>query len=170
MIDAESYKTTMRQLAAGVIVITTELDRRVHAMTATAFSPLSLDPPMVLVCVHRENDTHRALRGTDRFGINFLSDAQSALATRFAGKSPARYNFSDVPRFLSPRGVTLLSNCAAALEVERAQTVEAGDHSIFIARVLWSQVQAHAQPLVYFKGGYQRVHPLLAIAAGATGT
>ena len=158
----------MRQLASSVIVITTEWEGRSHAMTATAFTPLSLDPPMVLVCIHRDNDTHKALCATDRFGINFLSAGQRALATRFAGKSKARYSFSDVRRFTSPRGVTLLRDCAAVIEVERVHKVDAGDHSIFTAHVTWSEAGGGVEPLVYFNGAYQQLTPL--IAPAATGT
>ncbi|MBL8271360.1 flavin reductase family protein [Steroidobacter sp.] len=170
MIDADTYKATMRQLAAGVIVITTELEGRPHAMTATAFTPLSLDPPMVLVCIHRSNDTHRALSAAHSFGINILSESQAALATRFAGKSVARYNFDDVARFRGPRGTTLLSDCAAVLEAQRAEPVDAGDHTIFLAHVTWAQVNSGVAPLVYHKGAYQVLQPLPPLAISATGT
>jgi len=171
VIDSDAYKATMRRLAAGVIVITTELDGRPHAMTATAFTPLSLEPPMVLVCIHRQNDTHRALCAAERFGINLLSESQSDLASRFAGKSPARYNFGDVRRFTSPRGVMLLSDCAAVIEAERVQKVDAGDHSIFIAHVTWARTESSADPLVYFSGEYQRLQPLPPqVVLGSTGT
>jgi flavin reductase (DIM6/NTAB) family NADH-FMN oxidoreductase RutF len=82
MIDADLFKKTMRHIASGVFVVTTRLNDRLHATTATAFLPLSAEPPMVLLCMHRDSDTHRALTQTARFGVNVLSQSQAALSRR----------------------------------------------------------------------------------------
>ena len=163
MIDAATFKKTMRELASGVFVITTRLDDRPHAMTATAFLPLSAQPPLVLVCVHQESDTHRALSQGTRFGINMLSSTQAALSTRFAGKTAERYRFDDVPRFEGPHHCVFFRDSAAHIEVETQTTTAGGDHTIFIARVLWLQADAKQTPLVYHRGNHHLLQPLEAL-------
>lgn len=163
MTDATTFKKTMRQLASGVFVITTRLDDRPHATTATAFLPLSAQPPLVLVCMHRESDTHRALSQGNRFGINMLSSTQAALSTRFAGKTAERYRFDDVPRFEGPHHCLFFRDSAAHIEVETQTTADGGDHTIFIARVLWMQAETKLAPLVYHQGSHHFLQPLEAL-------
>jgi flavin reductase (DIM6/NTAB) family NADH-FMN oxidoreductase RutF len=160
MIDATAFKKAMRQIASGVFVITTRLDDRPHAMTATAFLPLSAQPPLVCVCVHRDSDTHRALSQVTHFGINMLSSAQASLSTRFAGKTAERYHFDDLPQFEGPHHCIFFRDSAAHLEVETQSTAAGGDHTIFIARVLWLQADAKLNPLVYHRGSHHLLQPL----------
>lgn len=163
MVDTNAFKKTMRQLASGVFVITTRLDERPHATTATAFLPLSAEPPLVLVCVHRDSDTHRALAQTECFGINMLSSSQAALSTRFAGKTNERYRFDDIPRFEGPRRTVLFRDSAAHIEVETQSTTAGGDHTIFIGRVTWLQADPKLAPLVYHRGSHHVLQPLEAL-------
>lgn len=160
MTDAAAFKKTMRQLASGVFVITTQLDDRAHATTATAFLPLSAEPPLVLVCLHRDSDTHRALSQAPRFGLNMLSSGQAALSSRFAVKTAERYRIDDVPRFEGPHRCVLFRDSAAHLEVETESTTAGGDHTIFIARVLWLQADPKLTPLVYHRGTHHLLQPL----------
>jgi flavin reductase (DIM6/NTAB) family NADH-FMN oxidoreductase RutF len=155
----------MRQFASGVLVITSELEGRLHATTATAFPPLSAEPPLVLVCLHRDSDTHRALAQTPRFGINMLASSQAGLSARFAGKTHDRYRFDDVPRFLGPNGVTFLKGSAAHVEVKTESTTAGGDHTIFVGLVTWLQADPRLSPLVYHQGTH---HELTSLAKAET--
>jgi 4-nitrophenol 2-monooxygenase / 4-nitrocatechol 4-monooxygenase, reductase component len=163
MIDADAFRQTMRQVVSGVFVITTSREDRLHATTATAFLPLSIDPPLVLVCLHRESDTHRALSAGGRIGINVLSQEQEHLSTRFASKTAERSRFDDVPRFSGPHGVTLFNDSAAAIEVDLTDTAAGGDHTIFIGRVLWSRIDAKRAPLVHYQRAYHKLESLVEI-------
>jgi len=164
MIDSTAFKKTMRQLASGVFVITTRLDERPHATTATAFLPLSADPPLVLVCMHRDSDTHRALAQAPRFGINMLSSLQASLSTRFAGKTIERYRFDDIPQFEGPHRSVFFHDSVAHIEVETESTLAGGDHTIFIGRVTWLQADSKLPPLVYHRGSHHVLQPLEAMA------
>lgn len=160
MVTADAFKSTLRQAASGVVVITTELAGRPKAMTATAFTPLSADPPLVIVCVNQHGLTHQALCERTCFGINVLSDRQREVAERFAGRSDLRDHFDDLTHFRSPSGCLLLSDSAAVIEARRVRRVEGGDHSIFIAEVTWSRLNPGVRALVYSQGAYQRLAPL----------
>jgi flavin reductase (DIM6/NTAB) family NADH-FMN oxidoreductase RutF len=164
MIDMTAFKRTMRQLASGVFVITTRLDERPHATTATAFLPLSAEPPLVLVCMHRDSDTHRALSVAPRFGINMLSSSQADLSVRFAGKTSERYRFDDVPQFESPHRTVFFHDSVVHIEVETQSTTAGGDHTIFVGRVTWLQADSELPPLIYHRGSHHVLHPLEALA------
>jgi flavin reductase (DIM6/NTAB) family NADH-FMN oxidoreductase RutF len=161
MIDADTFRKTMRHVASGVFVITTRLENRLHATTATAFVPLSAEPPLVLVCIHRDSDTHRALSQELHFGINMLSQSQAALSARFASKSLDRYRFDDIPRFLGPSGATFFRGSTAHVEVESESATDGGDHTIFVGRVTWAQSDPNMAPLVYHQGSH---HGLASLA------
>lgn len=161
MIAADVFKSTMRHIASGVFVVTTRLDERLHATTATAFLPLSAEPALVLLCIHRDSDTHRALSQTARFGVNVLSQSQASLSRRFAAKTAERYRFDDVPSFLGPGGTLLLKGSVAHIEVETVSTTAGGDHTIFVGKVLWVQADSRQRPLVYHQADH---HGLASLA------
>lgn len=158
--NAETFRKAMRQFASGVFVITTRLDGRLHATTATAFLPLSAEPPLVLVCMHNDSQTHRALSERPNFGINMLAQHQSALSTRFAGKSLDRYRLDDVPHFHGPNGSIFFTGAAAHFEVETQSTTAGGDHTIFISRVTWASADHGVTPLLYHQAGHHALAPL----------
>jgi flavin reductase (DIM6/NTAB) family NADH-FMN oxidoreductase RutF len=167
MIDADAFRRAMRQFASGVCVITTRLDDRAHAMTATAFLPLSAQPPLVLVCVHQDSQTHRALAQAPHFGINMLAHTQAALSGRFAGKTSERYRFDDLPQFCGPNGGVFFQGSAGHIEVQTESTTAGGDHTIFIGRVTWAQVDPKLAPLIYTQGAHHGLTPLAQIEAWA---
>ncbi len=154
MIGPETFKTTMRQLASGVLVVTTRLHDRPHAMTATAFIPLSAEPPLVLLSVRSGSDTQRALEQTPQFGVNALSRSQADLSRRFASRRPDRYEFGDLATFTRPSGVLFFDGCVAHIEAETISSTPAGDHTVFIAKILWSQGRPESTPLVYHQGDH----------------
>lgn len=154
MIEPDTFRKTMRQLASGVFVVTTRLNERLHATTATAFLPLSAEPPLVLLCIHQDSDTHKALSQAPRFGVNVLSQSQAALSRRFASKTPERYRLDDVPRVLGPSGSVFFKGCAAHIEVETVSTQAGGDHTIFIGKVTWTHTDSRERPLVYHQGDH----------------
>jgi flavin reductase (DIM6/NTAB) family NADH-FMN oxidoreductase RutF len=161
MFEADTFRKTMRQLASGVFVVTTRLNERLHATTATAFLPLSAEPPLVLLCIHQDSDTHKALSQTPRFGVNVLSQSQAALSRRFASKTPERYRFDDVPRVSGPGGSVFFKGSVAHIEVDTVSTSAGGDHTIFIGKVLWTHTDNRQRPLVYHQGDHHGLATLL---------
>jgi flavin reductase (DIM6/NTAB) family NADH-FMN oxidoreductase RutF len=96
MIRPDLFKTVMRRHAASVVLISLRINARMHFMTATSFTPVSLEPPLVLFCLHRNGDTHDLMRLGSTVGINLLSQDQEALSRRFASKGPERHEVSDL--------------------------------------------------------------------------
>lgn len=157
-IGADTFKNTMRQWAAGVTVITVGKPPHCHGMTASSFTPLSCDPPLILICINRQNDTHALLSIGTQFGINLLSESQIALSQHFARKTPERGSFDDLPWYVSPHDVTLFQSCVAVMEAVVEQVYNGGDHTIFVGRVLSAHSDADCSALVYSRGGYAKLN------------
>lgn len=157
MIKPDQYKEVMRRHATTVVLISVRSAGRIHLMTATAFTPVSIDPPLALFCVHRQNSTHELLHVGSNVGINLLSHRQEPLSRRFASKGPERYEVSDLNLVTGPAGAPLLSDACASMEVKVIEKHSGGDHSIFVGEIAWAVTEKHSSPLVYYSGEYLSV-------------
>jgi flavin reductase (DIM6/NTAB) family NADH-FMN oxidoreductase RutF len=121
-------------------------------MTVNSFTSVSLDPPMVLVCIDRKATILHKLKAANTIGINVLAENQRDLSAQFARRGTDR--FGAVPWFEGETGVPLLDGVLAHYECEVTSTAEGGDHLIFIAEVRHLQCFA-GRPLLYFESGYE---------------
>ena len=152
MIDATVYKNVLGSFPSGVTVITTlDDDGQIVGLTASAFSSLSMAPPLVLFCPNYSSDSYPVLIRNKRFAIHLLSGAQQAEAYAFArkGKDKAR----GIEWTLSALGNPLLANATAIIECELWREYEGGDHAIMVGAVKNLIVPEQApSPLVYCRG------------------
>lgn len=161
MIKPDLFKIVMRRHAASVVLISTNVKERVHFMTATSFTPVSLEPPLALFCIHKDSDTHDLVRVGGTVGISLLSHRQESLSRRFASKGIERYSIKDLDVVPGPEGASLLSGACASMEMKVSERHLAGDHSIFVGYVTWAAAQDDASPLVYHSGQYTSVAGLV---------
>ena len=149
------FRTALRSFAAGVTVVTTR-DRDGHpsGLTASAFTSVSLDPPLVLVCVDHKSQTFPALRDRSRFAINVLRDDQEGVSRRFA--STRLDKFDGVAYTLSALGLPLLPDALARIECSKVSAYVEGDHTIFVGRVERASAGDGA-PLLFYCGRYARL-------------
>jgi flavin reductase (DIM6/NTAB) family NADH-FMN oxidoreductase RutF len=162
-LNPSEFRKAMGCFATGVTIITVCLDGEangeVHGMTANAFSSVSLDPPLVLICVDRKASTHAHLQAKKRFGINILGADQRKISDYYA--SPARTHeraeAEAGARFdRTAHGTPVLHGALAYLECRLYSAEEAGDHTIFIAEVE-DLVVRDGEPLLFFRGKYRKV-------------
>lgn len=153
--DAREFRRAMGLFATGVTVVAAEAEGTVHGMTANAFTSVSLDPPLVLVCVNRPSVMADYLRKAGRFSVNFLREDQEAHSQFFArAKNAAEPAHAFVPWEGTPR----LEPCLASVACSLDQVHEAGDHDIFIGRVEGLHFAEDASaPLLFFGGRYRRL-------------
>ena len=157
------FRKAMGCFATGVTVITVDFDGEVHGMTANAFTSVSLDPLLVLVCVDHKARTHAQLHARKRFGVNMLAEGQRAISEYYA--LPARtHEHAEQEagaRFdRTLHGTPVLHGALAYLECRLHTVQDAGDHTIFIAEVE-DVVMREGNPLLYFQGKYRSVGPPL---------
>lgn len=148
-IDPMHFRNTLAQWASGVTVVTTTHNGLRYGMTASSFSSVSLEPPLILICVGKAAFTHDLLLATGRFGVNILSATQLELGKRFAEKHGDYIDrFSDLDVVTGLTGSPLLVNSLAWLECRTVEAIEAGDHTIFIGEVIDSKING-GEPLLY---------------------
>lgn len=153
-ITADEYKSLMRCWATGVAIVTTVGPEGPHGMTANSFTGVSLDPPLVLVCVSRQTRTHDHLKENSAFGLHILHAGQEELSNRCAGLSgDDGHRLLDLPHSIGPFGVPLLNDCLTALVCRVQAAYAGGDHTIFLAEVHCARLGA-GTPLLYFNRAY----------------
>jgi flavin reductase len=158
-LDPTEFRKAMGCFATGVTIITLDLDGEVHGMTANAFTSVSLDPLLVLVCVDHTARTHAHLHAKKRFGVNILAEHQRAISEYYA--RPARtHEHAEKEagaRFdRTAKGTPMLHGALAYLECRLQSAEDAGDHTIFIAEVE-DVVVRPGNPLLFFRGMYLNI-------------
>lgn len=153
------FRATLAAFATGVTVITTRGPDHLYGMTATAFSSVSLDPPLVLACVISGTEGSRNIEGNGIFAINILGERQEAISRYFASKDRPRGldAFREIPHREAVTGAPILSDVAGFLDCRLAASHEAGDHVIFIGEVVELGVAPDIKPLLFHQSKYARV-------------
>ncbi|MGH7264983.1 MAG: flavin reductase family protein [Candidatus Rokuibacteriota bacterium] len=149
------FRSALRHFPAGVTVVTTrDADGRPAGLTASAFTSVSLDPPLVLVCVDHAATAYPDLQAHGWFAVNVLGKSQEHLARRFALSGGDK--FDGVAHRSGPAGLPLLEDVVATLECRIVHRYAGGDHTIFVGQV--EDITVHGgSPLVYFQGGYHHL-------------
>lgn len=153
-----SLRRVMSQLATGVVVLSVG-GEHANAMTANAFTSLSLDPPMVLCCVGRNSSMHASIEAAGGFGVSILSAGQQQTARRFADRTRPRGQGLLGGLMWRPgphTGAPLLAGSLAWVECGLEYSYEGGDHTIFVGRVRYAECGPDEDSLLFFRGGYGR--------------
>jgi flavin reductase len=152
------FRRALGCFGTGVTVITVDREGEVHGMTANAFSSVSLDPPLILVCVGRQARTHAHLQAKKRFGVNVLAADQRSISEYYARASETHQHAEEAgARFdRTAHGTPVLHGALGYLECRLHSSQAAGDHTIFIAEVE-DVVVKEGEPLLFFRGKYRSV-------------
>lgn len=151
------FRTLLSRFASGVTVVSTiDAAGRPHGMTVSAFSSLSAEPPLVLVCIDAQATMCTLLGTAPSFSVNILDEAQQELSRRFADTA-MELRFDGVPWQPGAGGVPLLAGAHATIECRRTATFPGGDHIILVGEVVGGHVGEATQPLLYHRGGYGRL-------------
>ncbi len=154
-IDPRELRNVFGAFATGVTVITTkDATGKPFGLTANSYTSLSLDPPLVLVCVDKKVDCYACFDQSKVFVVNILSEGQDQLSTRFATKGLEK--FEGVAIRQGSLGVSLLEGAVAHIECALVSAYEGGDHTIYVGEVQTASV-SDARPLLFFKGKYSRL-------------
>ena len=154
--SGRDFRDAVGAFATGINVITTRSEENGYGLTANAFSSVSLDPPLVLICVGSTSQGCEVIQEIGAFAVNVLSAAQEPLSRFFASKDRPRGRdaFRDVPHSEAITGCPLLDGAVAQLDCRLHAAHEAGDHMIFIGEVVAINLDPEAKPLVFHGGGY----------------
>lgn len=155
--DPRTLRDALGCFGTGVTVVTTlDAAGQPVGLTANSFSSVSLDPPLILFCLARSSTNLERFRTAEHFAINVLHIGQQPMSGVFARSAADR--FRDVAWEAWDTGAPILSGSLASFECATDQVIEAGDHLVFIGRVLRARFEPRRDPLLYFRGKYRRLH------------
>ena len=151
-VDPARFRQLLGRFATGVAVVTADdAEGNPTGMTANSLVSVSLNPPLISLCIDHTADMHRTLAQATRFTVNVLAANQEAISRRFAEQGTRRFEGIGFSR--SDRGGIVLDGVLAHLECERVSEFPAGDHSIYLGRVVGGGT-SEGEPLLYYRGGY----------------
>lgn len=153
-VDDAQFKHALSHFASGVTIVTTAHDGVDYGLTVASFASLSLNPPLVLVCISAGSSSHEPIARSGAFGVSILGSDQEAVSGRFAARGGDKFAGLEIRRGMT--GVPLIGNALATLECRVHQQVKGGDHSIYIGEVVDTQTREGA-PLLYFRAGYREL-------------
>lgn len=155
-IDADAFKLGMRQLAAGVSVVTTRGLAGRTGLTATAVCSVSAEPPQLLVCVHRDAEAYGVIRESELLCVNLLDQRHLELARCFAGMTGLRgeARFAEGEWTSLESGAPVLADALASFDCQVADALISGSHCILVGRVVAVAARPGGEPLLYADGQF----------------
>lgn len=166
--DSTEFKQAMSNLASGVSVISTLFDGQLFGFTASSLTSVSLNPPLILFCLNQSAGSFFAFQNSQNFGISILSENQADISQHFAGYSKDQEQTKEkfAAKFdqrLYMQGIwsrcPLILDALCWIECQKVAIHEAGDHFIFVSKVIRAYVNDHQnqKPLIYFNKHYRKL-------------
>lgn len=154
-VGSDRFKDAARRFASGVTIVTVATEGAPHGMTASAFSSVSLEPPIVLVCLEKTSHTRTMVTAAGTFVVNVLSSDQGHIAREFS--LPGMKTFTAHVHREGIDGAPVLDGAIAWFECKVTQVVDGGDHDVFLGDVI--DCGAHTgEPLLYYDRDYRSLH------------
>lgn len=155
-IDPDTFRSVLGRFASGVTVVTArDANDRDHGMTVNAFCSVSLEPPLVLICIDHVASSHDVLLDVPYFAVNVLASHQEPLSRRFSGLDEHK-RFDGIGYSRGITGAALLDDALAHIECRRVAHHNAGDHTVVIGEVEFAVAHSDS-PLLYYRGGYTQL-------------
>ena len=154
-VNNEEFRGALGRFASSVSVVTSKCkDGELRGITVSAFSSLSLNPPLILICIDNRSTLIEHLAEGCSFAVNILGEDQETLSRRFASKEPNRFEGVGYKEGVS--GSPLLDHALATLECKVVHNYAGGDHTIVVGEVEATSLTDN-KPLLYFRGGYAKL-------------
>ena len=155
-VTQDEFRAALSRFPSGITIVTSRGSaRELHGITVSAFCSVSLDPPLVLICIEKTTSSHTAIEGSRCFAVNILPAGAEQLSERFS--LPTADKFEGVNFREGLDGLPVLEEALVAIECRLENAFDGGDHTIFVGLVEKASIR-DGKPLVYFHGGY---HDLL---------
>jgi flavin reductase (DIM6/NTAB) family NADH-FMN oxidoreductase RutF len=158
-VTPDEFKGALGAWASGVTVVTTELDGMVYGITVSSFSSLSMDPRLILVSLQDTNHLPGMIKQSKKFAVSILAVGQEEISGYFAtsGRDPSPDFGDSIPVTTSELGCPIIEGALATIECELEHTLQGGDHTIAVGRVVGAASNPALQPLIYFRRAYRTV-------------
>lgn len=151
-VDPADFRAAMSRFASGVTVVTThDAAGKPWGFTASAFSSLSLNPPLILVCLDRGADCFEAFEHAPTMAVSILSAGQDGIGMRFATRGADKFSGDTVPGKLT--GLPLIDGAIAQIECSVDARLDGGDHVILVGKVAAASV-AETAPMLHYNRAF----------------
>ena len=151
-VNKDEFRNALSRFISGVTVVTTlGQENQPAGITVSAFSSVSLEPPLVLACIDKRASLHDLLTEGSYFAVNILADDQQDVSRLFASKDEDRFDGAAYRWGVS--GAPLLDGALACIECRVVHAYPGGDHTIIVGEVESTSI-AEDKPLAYYRGGY----------------
>ena len=157
-LDAPSLKAAFRCFPSGVTALCALVDGQPVGMAVSSFTSVSLDPPLVSVCIQNSSSTWPILKTAERLGVSILGSDQHGAGHKLAAKTADR--FQDIAWEASTAGAVFVSNAALHLACSIHKSIEAGDHEIVLLRLQNLRINPDVEPLVFHRSRFRRLEAL----------
>ena len=155
--DSRTLRDALGLFATGVTVVTClKPDGKPAGLTVNSFTSVSLDPPLLLVCLAMAAASAGALIEASHFAVNVLQTGQQPASIRFSTRDEDR--FGTTPWSCGEAGAPILKDSLGVFECERQAVHDGGDHHILVGEVIKASFDASLDPLLFFRGRYRRLH------------
>ncbi len=154
-IDKNELRRVMGHFATGVTVITTfSKNGNLHGLTANAVTSVSLEPPLVLICVDKKAESYPCFEDSKCFTVNLLAEGQEDISRRFAVSGGPK--FEGINCRPGANGAPILGETLGYIECKVVAAYDGGDHTIYLGEVQEAETR-EARPLLFFRGGYRNL-------------
>jgi len=154
-VSPDEFRSVLGRFPSGVTVVTAKAaDGSDQGMTVSAFCSVSLEPPLVLICIEKTASIYDVLTGASGFVVNILSAKQEQIARRFSIVDIDRFEGVGFSR--TQNGIAVLDDVLGVIECRKFARHDAGDHTIIVAEVEASRAE-NGSPLLYYRGGYAQL-------------
>ncbi|MEO5931505.1 MAG: flavin reductase family protein [Candidatus Kapaibacterium sp.] len=158
--SGDDLKQALRQFASGVTIVTAEHDGELFGITVSAFTSISLDPPIIMVSINTASAIAASITEAEHFGVHILAEDQDGLSARFAESLPGEEKYRDLTMEPGPSGAPAITGVLAALDCVLDQTLLVGTHMLMFGRVVRAVSRPEpGSPLLYYHRSYRKLAP-----------
>jgi len=156
----EELRQALRQFASGVTVVTAEHDGELHGITVSAFTSISIEPPVIMVAINTASSIIGSILDSEHFAVHILSAEQQELSTRFAASLPSEEKYRELHVEAGPTGAPTIDGVLALIECALDQTLLVGSHMLMFGRVIRAVSESQpGAPLIYYHRAYRELAP-----------
>jgi len=161
-VTAEQFRNCLKRWASGVSVVTARRDGGIRGITVSSFCSVSLDPPLILVCIDRKSPSHDLIAQQGCFAVNILRQEQAQISDMAAGRlGEGSAHLEGIGFHSETTGAPILDESLAWLDCRLTGSHQEGDHTIYVGRVEAAGAAADAgEPLLYYSGAYRAIAPV----------
>ncbi|MDT7891176.1 MAG: flavin reductase family protein [Thermoproteota archaeon] len=157
MIDRSQFREIMSYFATGVTIVAVNINSKPYGLTVNSFTSVSLEPPLILICIQKGKKAHDMISRAKFFSINILTSEQEHLSVRFADPKIEDIRFEGVDYEIDEYGCPLIKNCLAYIICRKYKEYDGGDHTIFLGEIVEMIKGQEKLPLIFFKRNYYTI-------------